>query len=184
MRKLQDTKGHTLVELLIALLLTGIISMAGLQFYVDTHNQTLAQEDVSDMQNVARTSLDEIARTLRQAGFKVGSHTPWEILGDTLFVYFSATKAVDTVGYFLADAVDMGHGGGVPTKMLMKRMNSAAADVFCDKLSGIRYTVISPAVIDIVVTSSADRTDKSFADNDGVRTLTVAERVQMRNLNL
>ena len=185
MNKLFDNNcGHTLVELLIGLFLTGIISMAGLQFYVNTHNQTLAQEDVSEMQNVARTSLDEIAKTLRQAGYKIGAHAPYALAGDTLFVYYSDINAVDTVAYFLMSEGDQMHEGRITTKMLMKRTNSSSADIFSDKLESITYTVISASVIDVVVTATATRPDEDYADNKGIRTLTVAERVQMRNLNL
>ena len=179
-----DNSGHTLVELLIALFLTGIISLAGLQFYVDTHNQALAQEDVSDMQNVARSSLDEIAKNLRQAGYKIGDHAPYALTGDTLFVYYSDTKAVDTVAYYLMGMGDLGLAGRIATQMLMKRVNSNPADVFTDGLERVTYTVISPSVIDVVVTATADRPDESFTENEGIRTLTVAERVQMRNLAL
>lgn len=184
MRKLYSQSGHTLVELLIALFLTGIISLAGLRFYADTHSQALAQEDVSDMQNAARASLDEITKTLRQAGYKIGAHAPYALIGDTLFVYYSDTKAVDTVAYYLMSEGDLGTTGRIATQMLMKRINSNPADIFSDRLNKVTYTVISASVIDVVVTATANRSDENYVDNDGIRTLTVAERVQMRNLNL
>jgi len=185
MNKLSNNNsGHTLVELLIAMFLTGIISMAGLQFYVSIHNQTLAQEDVSDMQNAARASLDEIAKTLRQAGYKIGAHAPYALIGDTLLVFYSDTQAVDTVAYYLMSEGDLSTTGRIATQMLMKRINSNQGDIFTDGLESVAYTVISPSVIDVVVTATANRPDENYTDNDGIRTLTVAERVQMRNLNL
>lgn len=184
MKTLHNHRGHTLIEVLVALFLTGIISMAGLQFYVDTHNQALAQEDVGDLQNVARATLDEIARNLRQAGYKIGAHAPYALAGDTLFVYYSDTQAVDTVAYYLQKRDYARQGAQFPTADLMKRVNSNMSEVYTDKLATIRYTVISPSVIDVVVTATVDRADEDYSENHGVRTLTIAERVQMRNLTL
>ena len=57
MNKLFTSKGYTLIELLIALFLTGVITTAGFHFYVKMHNSALTQEEISDMQQKSRASL-------------------------------------------------------------------------------------------------------------------------------
>ncbi|MFQ6002509.1 MAG: PilW family protein [Candidatus Zixiibacteriota bacterium] len=69
MAKIKDEKGITLMELLIALLLTFIVGSAALEFYVSQHNQWLVQEQISDMQQNARATMNELATNIRMAGY-------------------------------------------------------------------------------------------------------------------
>ncbi len=187
MMKLRNQIGYTLVELLIATLLTGILAMGGLRYYVSISNSTLTQEDIGEMQQAARNSLQEIAKTMRKAGFKVGTHAPYTIAGDTMMVFFADSSALDTVSFYLAESqLDQGEEreSAVPNKHLMVRYNSHQPDTYADNIESLTYTVISASVIDIVITVGVDRPDEDYVDNDGVRTFTLAERVQMRNLKL
>ncbi len=68
MKKLKSHNGFTLVEVLIAILLTGVLTTATLQFYVSEHNNMLVQHDVSDMQQNLRACIQELTSTLRNAG--------------------------------------------------------------------------------------------------------------------
>jgi len=78
--------GFTILEVLVAGLITGILAMSSFQFYVSMHNQTLTQEEVSDMQTNCRASLHEIGQTLRMGGYKLSdTHNPFEITGDSLY---------------------------------------------------------------------------------------------------
>jgi prepilin-type N-terminal cleavage/methylation domain-containing protein len=184
MKRLIDNNGYSLVELLVAVLLTGILSMAGLKFYARIHNQTLTQEDIGDMQAAARNSLDEISGTLRNAGYKVGSHPAYYISSDTLMVFYSDSQLVDTISYYLARPQELDHQEGHRTYSLMKKVNSNVAAEYADYISGITYTLISPSVIDVVVSVETDRSDEDYVTNDGVRAFSLSERVQIRNLKL
>jgi len=183
MRKLFENTGHTLVELLIALFLTGIISMAGMRFYAGIHNQTLAQGDIGDMQQAGRNNLQEIVRTLRKAGYKVGTHVPYRIAGDTLYVYYSDTQPIDTVAYYVNHS-SSDDGSQVPTGVLMKKVNSLSADIYGDQIDSISFQALSASVVEITLTVGTMRPDEDFVDNEGVRDLTFTEQVQIRNLNL
>ncbi len=68
MRSLYKNAGFTLLEALIAMLLTGVITTAILKFYATEHNHLLVQQSVSDMQQNVRSSLDEIAASAVNAG--------------------------------------------------------------------------------------------------------------------
>jgi type IV pilus assembly protein PilW len=60
--------GATLIELLIALVLTGIITAAVMQTYVTQHENYLVQDDVTVMQQSSRACIDEMTRQIRMAG--------------------------------------------------------------------------------------------------------------------
>ena len=56
-----DIRGITIVEMLIASFMSLLVAGASLHFYLSQHQSWLAQNDVSDVQQNARATLDEIA---------------------------------------------------------------------------------------------------------------------------
>jgi len=70
MRKdiLNSSRGMTLVEFLIAALLACVIVAAGLGFYTKMHNLWLTQQEISNMQQNGRVSMDELIYRIRLAG--------------------------------------------------------------------------------------------------------------------
>jgi type II secretory pathway pseudopilin PulG len=183
---LKSNSGFTLVELLIAGLMASIISFAGFEFYSKMHNSTLTQEDVADMQLTGRNTLEEIAKTLGNAGFKVAG-TGYEILGDSLKVYSRGAAQIDTVTYYVREFTDGEYalvaGATADTKFckLMRKLNNAAAVEFSTNVKSLAYNVITPNTIDIVLTLYAGRTDDDYSVSDGFRTLTATQRVYLRN---
>ena len=65
---IRNQKGFTLVEMLVAMLI-GLIAFAGVyQIYISVVKTTSVQEQVGDMQQNIRISIDQIVRELRLAG--------------------------------------------------------------------------------------------------------------------
>ena len=188
--RIRNKRGYTILEVLIAVFITGLLAASGFQFYATMHNQTLTQEERSEMQHASRVTLQEIAKTLRMAGYKLGgAHVPYAISVDTLTVFFSQTQPVDTVMYFLDDAGGMyamteGEEGQRPPRQLMKKVNSQAAAVFANGIDNISYVLIDSENISISVTSRTLNRDQEYDENDGYRTLITSERVKMRNVGL
>jgi len=65
---ISNRHGTTLIELLIAVVLTGIITLAIMKTYETQHENYLVQDDVTTMQQGARASIDELTRQVRMAG--------------------------------------------------------------------------------------------------------------------
>ena len=103
LQRLKQNKGITLIEVMVAGVITAILLLSAFRFYGNLSHQSEVQVDVSEVQNSSRSSIFEIRKTLHKAGNRLGSHTPYEINGDSLAVYFSETQAVDTVLYFLQE---------------------------------------------------------------------------------
>jgi prepilin-type N-terminal cleavage/methylation domain-containing protein len=193
MKKLRCNRGYTLTEMLIAALLTGILAAGGFEFYTSVHNQTIVQDDISDMQQCSRSILQDISKTLRMAGYKIGSHTPFAINGDSLYVFYSDSQAVDTVLYYLEDYASTDSSEYTwlssiaeqnrPRKLLKKR-NSNAAEHFADMINNIQYNQVSASSVIISLEIHAARSDEAFSQGGGFRTIAETERVSIRNISL
>jgi len=185
--KLHRQAGFTLIELLIAVGITGVIAAAGFNFYVSMHNSTLSQQDISDMQQASRSCLDEITNTLRMAGYKLDStQVPYQIVADSLFVYFSDTKPLDTVQYYLTPNELLGPSApeGWKPMYLMKKVNSQDAAIYADVIQSIGYTLVDSATVTVAVTSQTPKADEAWPQNHGYRSYTSTERVTIRNFGL
>ncbi|HEX2896461.1 MAG TPA: hypothetical protein VHP63_00230 [candidate division Zixibacteria bacterium] len=187
----KSTTGYTIIELLIAAIITAIITAASFGFYTSMHRQSEVQIDVSEIQHLCRASLFDIRKTLHMAGNRLGSsQVPYQIKGDTLAVYFSETKPVDTVKYYLTEfsAADYAKVPNLPAGQkvyrLMKKRNSAAASVFADFINDVNFVVIDPTSIALTITAQSSHQDESLQTNNGYRTFSLGERVNLRYLQL
>lgn len=188
--RLKSRSGYTIIELLIAAFITGIITAAGFGFYTTMQNQSEVQIDVSEIQNLCRASLFDIRKTLHMAGNRLGSHVPYQIKGDTLAVYFSETQPVDTILYYLeeftpgeyANVVDQ--PAGTKLHKLMKKRNSESAAAFSDFITDVNFVLINPTSIAVTITAQSSRKDLDFQTNNGYRTFALGERVNLRYLQL
>ncbi|HUV30790.1 MAG TPA: prepilin-type N-terminal cleavage/methylation domain-containing protein [Acidobacteriota bacterium] len=61
-------RGATLLEALIALAITGIVTMAIMKLYLTQHENYLVQDNITTIQQNARASIDELTRHIRMAG--------------------------------------------------------------------------------------------------------------------
>jgi Tfp pilus assembly protein PilV len=68
---LTNMRGTSLLEVLVALLLTGVVTAAIFQTYLTQHQNYLVQDDISEIQQSARATLDQMSRQIRMAGFSL-----------------------------------------------------------------------------------------------------------------
>ncbi|RKX20405.1 MAG: hypothetical protein DRP35_06100 [Candidatus Zixiibacteriota bacterium] len=185
MKKLIRNSGFTIIELLLSLLITGIISTAGLQLYIRLHNQTFAQENISDMQQNCRATLYEIENNLRMAGFKVGNHDAYDINGDTLYIFSQINNPIDTIIYYLQTSTESGNlelPSNIQAKYLMKKTNSDNPIIYSSFIRDITYSVINSNTIGIDLEIRTEFPDKDYNENEGYRIYAASESVTLRNL--
>jgi prepilin-type N-terminal cleavage/methylation domain-containing protein len=187
-RTLSRSKGFTLLELLIAVAITGVLATATLSFFSGMHNQSVTQRNVAEMQDLSRATLMEIKKTLRMGGFKLTGHPPYEIFGTTLGVYMSRSQPVDTIWYFLEEYNESEYAAltdlpeGRRLWRLKKQTNSGLPDIFSDFIVNVRYTVIDSVNVEITVTTQTPMKDMGWRADNGYRTYVSQERVRIRNI--
>jgi prepilin-type N-terminal cleavage/methylation domain-containing protein len=64
-------KGFTILELIIALMITAILVTAGYGVYVNQHEGWIIQEQVTTMQQNTRAAMHELETKIRMAGYKL-----------------------------------------------------------------------------------------------------------------
>jgi prepilin-type N-terminal cleavage/methylation domain-containing protein len=64
-----NEKGFSLIEILIALFLTGVVIASVFSVYINQHKNWIVQEQITDSQQNARAAIDELTRQIRMAGY-------------------------------------------------------------------------------------------------------------------
>ena len=94
-RILSSPTGNSLVEIMIALALTGIITTAVLGLYYRQHSNYMVQDDITAVQQNARASIDEITRQVRMAGYDLPAGVAPLVASntnpDTITLHYSAS---------------------------------------------------------------------------------------------
>jgi len=80
--RISEQRGTTLIELMIALALTGVITLVIMKTYVTQHENYMTQDDVAVMQQSSRACLDEMTKQIRMAGHKVPMGLDAMVAGD------------------------------------------------------------------------------------------------------
>lgn len=65
---LNSEQGMSLIEVLIALILTSLVMASIFRLYINQHKNWNIQTEITDMQQNARASIDELTRQIRMAG--------------------------------------------------------------------------------------------------------------------
>lgn len=65
-----NCKGFTLVELMIAMAISGVVFMAAFKIFTNHQQQYAAQLDVTEMQQNIRVALNLLSRDIRMAGYE------------------------------------------------------------------------------------------------------------------
>lgn len=190
--KLKDTCGISLLELLAALFITGILAAASFKFYATIHEQSEVQYEVSEIQLMCRNSLQELKKNIRMAGYKIDDTLPaFEIAGDTLSIYLQQTQPIDTIRYFLSEYEPWEYArirewsGERQLFKLMKQANSDTATTFADCITQLNFTAIDSANMSFSITAQTEHGDFNFSgDGDSkFKSYSLTERVKIRNAN-
>ncbi len=171
--RLNKNLGFTLMELLVAAFLAGIVTFFALDTYMVQHEQYIIQEQVSDMQQRGRAVLDAVAFDLRQSGF----NTP-----DTIIAYRVGLNSVgpdtleinhhgDNIFYYI-DNSDSLHPN------LMKSTNGDV-QIYADDVTGFELTLLALDLVQVQIVAQSNIRDEMI---QGYRQRTYTSRVKIRNL--
>ena len=194
-------KGFTLIELLISLAIGSLALTALYNFYISQSRLYVLQQQVSDMQQNARTGLDMMIREIRMAGFDPTGNAGAGIVAGTpttIQVTFdlnedgSINDANEDIAYALYDA------SGDGRLALGRKVAGGSMDPVADNFASLAfsYTLLDGTVtenpsaaelskirqVQVLLTSQTASPDSNYPDNEGYRTYTLKSLINLRNL--
>ena len=189
-RHLRAAAGISLVELLIAIVLIGIIATAAFGFFAQMHNQSVTQRNISEMQDLCRANLEEIKKSLRMAGYKLpAGHPPYEVFGSTLGIYYSDSLPVDTLWYYLEEYSEYDYSlipdlpAGRKLYRLMRSSNTEPPALFSDLVVDLQFNPVDSVNIMVEVKTQSKLPDMDYPFHNGYRTYFMRDAVRIRNVD-
>jgi type IV pilus assembly protein PilW len=187
-------RGFTLVELMIALVVSGVIVAAIYSTYVAQQRTALAQEQVVEMQQNIRAGLDIMEREIRMAGYNprrtaIGTGITTANATQLVFGFVADTDQmnnnpvavnatidevdeVETVEYYLYDAyadADMDLGRRTPTNTQAVAENIDAVEFYYIMADGTKtltpVTLTDIRSVQVSILARASRIDPSFTNS-------------------
>ena len=198
--KKRRTRGFTLIELMIALVISSIV-VAGTFYYFTTQEKAfIVQEQITEMQQNARGGMDFIARELRMIGYGVTSGAIITEADSNAITFLgdidgdgtpeTIRYALDTTDLQLTREVDSGGAVEVAenitsTGVVFQYFDNNDNDLSTSDplpLDATNRTNIRR--INASVTARTDNPDPDYSANNGYRTISYTTDIRPRNLGL
>jgi Tfp pilus assembly protein PilW len=176
MAKTNNINGFTLLELLIAALLTVVISTAALSFFVRSNQQYFSQEDISETQQSLRASTQEIIKQIRMAGFNIPDTVNAIEIDSIAGAPDTITVHRDTfeIRFYIDNSGDSLHPN------LIKEVNGTSS-IFATDISDLSASRLSTKSVRIGVTAKSLRTDDQIMHGEKM-TRSETQVVNLRNV--
>ena len=135
MLRLGNSRGLTVVELLIGALIASAVAFATFEFYRAQHQLYLAQVDIVERQGNLRFAMDDLSKQVRRTGYNlVGGDLLRVSTGfDTLEVYLGndSNLTCDTVRYYV-------NRYDVPPS-LIRQINQSTPAIFAQGIDSVLF---------------------------------------------
>jgi len=165
-RQKGNERGFTVVELMIAIAVGGIVMGAVMTSFLSQHRSYLAQDEVVEMQQNARVAMDMLTRDIRSAGYdpnRLGAGITVAAANNLVFTREDALPAngLETIAYSLFDAFA---AAAPPTN-----------DGLVDDLALQVTTAAGTSAGRQVVAENIEQLEFRYLDEDGNVTATLAD---------
>jgi len=187
--------GFTLIEVLISLGI-GMVVLAALYAVFTIQSKNFAkQEQIGEMQQIARTAMDSMAREITMAGYDPNQTTPANA-GITAASATSLSFTSDLNGDSdTADANESVTYAFDGANYRITRNTGGGAQPFAENIQGLTFTYYDAAGavtataadirrIQISITARTAKPDPAYSANNGYRTYTLTSFVTPRNLSM
>lgn len=190
-RSLNTEHGFSLIELITALGISGIVLAAVTATFISQSRSYDAQEQINGMQQAARAAMDIITREVRMAGYNTNGGLTFDgIIYDTTQIRVQANLdgdadtgdadediiyAYDTVD----DVIERTTGGN--TETLVEDIDVFTFQ-YLDESGTATTTSANIRQIQITITARTAKSDPNYTSNGGYRTFTLTSLITPRNL--
>jgi hypothetical protein len=82
-KRIKDSRGVSLLEVLLSLVIMGFVTTAIFQLYIRQHKNFMIQDDVTNIQQNVRAAIDELGRQIRMAGYGLPQGVPALVASNT-----------------------------------------------------------------------------------------------------
>jgi prepilin-type N-terminal cleavage/methylation domain-containing protein len=160
----KNERGFTLIELMIALAIAGILLVSIYNLYISQSTTYTVQEQVSDMQQNARVAMDIVSRHIRMAGF---GQPGWTTINGTSGITYKGISVADggtgnpdtltIVGCIDPPPGKLGSAAAASSTTITLQSSAEAnkfndptkSDIFIGELENAKVTGIAGAVLTI-----------------------------------
>lgn len=157
LKTVKNTRGITIVELLIGAFIMALLTAITLQAFIGQKEAGDMQAQVSDAQQAATFSMAELTKTIRNAGYQAGGKTylikPGTLGHDTLIIYIQT----DSTRFYLDHTTDAAH----PT--LKKKLNTGTGDVYAENIEDVDF-IPGAKSLTVSITARTEDLDKHLND--------------------
>lgn len=170
--RLSDRHGFTLVELMVALAISGIIAAAMYSAYISQQRINQAQEQILEMQQNLRAGLDMMTRELRMAGYDPDKTGGAGFLGDPDKDEFTDSRRITFTLVADDDEQDNDGDGDTDEDGELKRVQYSLYDGYGDGDQDLGRLVGTDTATRRVLIENVENIEFLYTLKDG--TLTVA----------
>lgn len=198
-RKPGGSFGFTLLELLTSLVVGMIVLGAMYSLFIIQNRHFTTQEQIAEAQQIARTTMDAMAREITMAGFDPNKSLPTPAPANAAITAASAT-ALSFTADLNGDSALTGSNEYVTyafdaANYRITRNTGGGAQPFAENIEDLAFTyydgsgaetatVASIRRIRIAVRARTAKPDPGYAPNGGYRTYSLTSYVTPRNLPL
>jgi type IV pilus assembly protein PilW len=192
-------KGFSLIELMIAMALSGIVIGAIYNLYIGQSRSYVIQDQVAEMQQNARVAMDMMVRDIRMAGFDPTREAGAGFVAATSnSIQFTADRnsdgdlddADEDITYSLYDSNDadtldddLGRDTGGGNQPVAENISSLTFSYF-DEDGNSTADLSQIRSVEITLTAQTAERDPDYTPNGGYRTRTLETVVKVRNMGL
>lgn len=198
-RRLRGNFGFTLLELLTSLVVGMIVLGAMYSLFIIQNKHFTTQEQIAEMQQIARTTMDAMAREITMAGFDPNKSLPTPAPANAAITAAGATSLGFTADLnansVLTDANENVTYAFDSEDRRITRNTGGGAQPFAENIEDLAFTYYDqnggapPTIADIrririAIRARTVKPDPGYASNGGYRTYTLTLYVTPRNLPL
>jgi type IV pilus assembly protein PilW len=198
-RKSRGNSGFTLIELLTSLFVGVIVLGAMYSLVIIQNKHFTTQEQIAEMQQIARTTIDAMAREITMAGFDPNKSLSTPAPANAAITAADATSLSFTADLnansTLADANENVTYAFNSANYRITRDTGGGAQPFAENIEDLAFTyydgsgtvtatIASIRRIRIAIRARTAKPDPGYTSNGGYRTYTLTSYVTPRNLPL
>ena len=196
---IRSQQGFSLIEMLVAMAIGAIVMAAVVNMFINQSKAYAIRNQVTEMQQNARTGIDFLTREITMAGYDPEGTSGANIIAATATaIQFSidlsrngAIEADENITYLLYDDgedgdLDLGRTTDGATQLIAENIEDFILEyrLSDDTITDAPADPSQIRAVQVLLTARTKNPDAKFTANGGYRNQTLTASIQVRNLGL